>query len=43
VARRLIALQPNFRSGPLMGFLAFTRAELVEALSAGLRAAGVPE
>jgi hypothetical protein len=43
MARRLLELQPNFRSGPMLGFLGFTRPELVEALTTGASATGVPE
>jgi tetratricopeptide (TPR) repeat protein len=43
MAKRLVELQPGFQSGPFLGFASFVRPELLEALTSGLRAAGLPE
>ena len=43
MAKRLLELEPNFRSGPFLGFAAFCAPELQEALATGLREAGLPE
>jgi TolB-like protein/class 3 adenylate cyclase len=43
MAKRLLELQPGFQSGPFLGFISFVKPELVEAVSTGLRAAGLPE
>jgi adenylate cyclase len=42
-AKRLLELQPGFQSGPFLGFASFANPELVAALTAGLRTAGLPE
>ncbi len=43
IARRLLELHPTFRIRSTMEFLSFMRPELVRALTAGLREAGLPE
>jgi tetratricopeptide (TPR) repeat protein len=43
MAKRILDLQPGFQSGPFLAFAAFTKPELVEALTTGLRTAGLPE
>ncbi|MGH7076232.1 MAG: tetratricopeptide repeat protein, partial [Stellaceae bacterium] len=44
VARRLLELEPNFRSRPFVDFFSrFSRPELMETLAEGGRLAGVPE
>jgi adenylate cyclase len=43
-ARRLLELEPGFRSGPVMAMVTgFARPELVAGYAAGLRKAGLPE
>jgi len=42
-ARRLLELEPNFRSAAIIGFLSFTRPELIQAWTTGLQQAGLPD
>jgi adenylate cyclase len=43
VASRLLALEPSFRVRPFVSFFSFIHKDLIDALSAGLQKAGLPE
>jgi TolB-like protein/class 3 adenylate cyclase/Flp pilus assembly protein TadD len=42
-ARRLLELEPGFRTSGIVGFLSFVKPELIDALSKGAQRAGLPD